>query len=100
MRGLSDNASVMRETAQTITRVTADANSRAGTAANATEQASHNVTAVAGAAEELSASVVEIGRQVGNPPARSSRPASAPRNRSPRSKASRPPRNASTACST
>jgi len=64
MRGLSDNASVMRETAQTITRVTADANSRAGTAANATAQAAHNVTAVAGAAEELSASVVEIGRQV------------------------------------
>ncbi|MHC4041752.1 methyl-accepting chemotaxis protein [Bradyrhizobium sp. 23AC] len=64
MRGLSDNASTMRETAQTITRVTADASSRAGTAANATEQASHNVTAVAGAAEELSASVVEIGRQV------------------------------------
>lgn len=64
MRGLSDNASVMRETAQTITRVTADANSRAGTAANATKQASHNVTAVAGAAEELSASVEEIGRQV------------------------------------
>lgn len=64
MRGLSDNASTMRETAQTITRVTADASSRAGTAASATEQASHNVTAVAGAAEELSASVVEIGRQV------------------------------------
>ncbi|GMP10416.1 MULTISPECIES: methyl-accepting chemotaxis protein [Bradyrhizobium] len=64
MRGLSNNASTMRETAQTITRVTADASSRAGTAANATEQASHNVTAVAGAAEELSASVVEIGRQV------------------------------------
>ncbi|MET3909622.1 methyl-accepting chemotaxis protein [Bradyrhizobium sp. S3.3.6] len=64
MRGLSDNATVMRETAQTITRVTADASSRAGTAANATEQASHNVSAVAGAAEELSASVEEIGRQV------------------------------------
>jgi len=64
MRGLSDNASTMRETAQTITRVTADANSRAGIAANATEQASHNVTAVASAAEELSASVEEIGRQV------------------------------------
>ena len=64
MRGLSDNASVMRETAQTITRVTADASSRAGTAANASEQAAHNVTAVAGAAEELSASVEEIGRQV------------------------------------
>ncbi|MDN4983324.1 methyl-accepting chemotaxis protein [Bradyrhizobium arachidis] len=64
MRGLSDNASVMRETAQTITRVTADASGRAGMAANASEQASHNVTAVAGAAEELSASVEEIGRQV------------------------------------
>ncbi|WP_234681327.1 methyl-accepting chemotaxis protein [Bradyrhizobium monzae] len=64
MRGLSDNAAVMRETAQTITRVTADASNRAGTAANATEQASDNVTAVAGAAEELSASVEEIGRQV------------------------------------
>jgi methyl-accepting chemotaxis protein len=64
MRGLSDNASVMRETAQTITRVTADASSRAGTAANATEQASDNVTAVASAAEQLSASVEEIGRQV------------------------------------
>jgi len=64
MRGLSDNASAMRETAQTITRVTADASHRAGTAADATEQASHNVTAVAGAAEELSASVEEIGRQV------------------------------------
>ena len=64
MRGLTDNATVMRETAQTITRVTADANSRAGTAANATEQASNNVTAVAGAAEQFSASVVEIGRQV------------------------------------
>jgi methyl-accepting chemotaxis protein len=64
MRGLSDNAAAMRETAQTITRVTADASSRAGTAANATEQAAHNVTAVAGAAEELAASVEEIGRQV------------------------------------
>ncbi|MGV7214589.1 methyl-accepting chemotaxis protein [Bradyrhizobium sp. UFLA05-112] len=64
MRGLADNASAMRETAQTITRVTADASTRAGTAASATEQASHNVTAVAGAAEELSASVEEIGRQV------------------------------------
>ncbi len=64
MRGLSDNATVMRETAQTITRATADASNRAGTAANATEQASHNVSAVAGAAEELSMSVEEIGRQV------------------------------------
>jgi methyl-accepting chemotaxis protein len=98
MRGLADNASAMRETAQTITRVTADANTRAGTAASATERASHNVTAVAGAAEELSASVEEITGRCANRRARSSRPASAPRNRSPRSRAWRPPRNASTAC--
>jgi len=32
MRGLTDNAAVMRETAQTITRVTSNANGRAGTA--------------------------------------------------------------------
>ncbi|UFW52333.1 MULTISPECIES: methyl-accepting chemotaxis protein [Bradyrhizobium] len=64
MRGLGDNATVMRETAQTITRATANASGRAGTAADATAQASNNVTAVAGAAEELSASVEEIGRQV------------------------------------
>jgi methyl-accepting chemotaxis protein len=64
MRGLTGNASTMRETAQTITRVTSDANTRAVRAAGATEQASHNVTAVASAAEELSASVEEIGRQV------------------------------------
>ncbi|MBI5261947.1 MAG: HAMP domain-containing protein [Bradyrhizobium sp.] len=64
LRGLTDNAATMRETAQTITRVTSDANNRAKTAAGATEQAAHNVSAVAGAAEELSASVEEIGRQV------------------------------------
>ena len=64
MRGLTDNASVMRETAQTITRVTGNANGRAGTAAKATEQAARNVAAVASAAEELSASVEEIDRQV------------------------------------
>ncbi len=64
MRGLTDNAAVMRETAQTITRVTSNANGRAGTAAKATEHAARNVAAVASAAEELSASVEEIDRQV------------------------------------
>ena len=52
------------QTAQTITRVTSDANERAVAATGATTQASGNVSAVAGAAEELSASVQEIGRQV------------------------------------
>jgi methyl-accepting chemotaxis protein len=64
LRAVSDNASAMRETAQSITRVASDASGRAVAAADATEQASSNVFAVAGAAEELSTSVEEIGRQV------------------------------------
>lgn len=64
LRAVNDNASAMRETAQSITRVTSDASGRAVAAAGATEQASSSVNAVAGAAEELSASVEEIGRQV------------------------------------
>jgi methyl-accepting chemotaxis protein len=64
LRAVTDNASNMRDTAQSITRVTSNAQGRAVAAAGATEQASSNVSAVAGAAEELSASVQEIGRQV------------------------------------
>jgi methyl-accepting chemotaxis protein len=64
LRAVTENASAMRDTAQSITKVTSDANGRAVAAASATEQASSNVNAVAGAAEELSASVEEIGRQV------------------------------------
>ena len=64
LRAVTSNASAMRETAQSITKVTSDASGRAVAAASATEQASSNVNAVAGAAEELSASVEEIGRQV------------------------------------
>jgi methyl-accepting chemotaxis protein len=61
---VKDNASAMRETAQSITQVASNASGRATAAAQATEQASSNVFAVAGAAEELSASIEEIGRQV------------------------------------
>jgi methyl-accepting chemotaxis protein len=64
LRAVTDNASSMRDTAQSITRVASDANGRAVAATGATEQASSNVFAVASAAEELSASVEEIGRQV------------------------------------
>ena len=64
LRAVTDNASAMRKTAQSITKAASDANGRAVAAASATEQASSNVNAVAGAAEELSASVEEIGRQV------------------------------------
>jgi len=64
LRAVTDNASAMRDTAQSITQVASDASARAVAASGATEQASSNVNAVAGAAEELSASVEEIGRQV------------------------------------
>jgi len=64
LRAVTDNASAMRETAQSISRVTSDASGRAIAAANASEQASSNVYAVASAAEEMSTSVEEIGRQV------------------------------------
>ncbi|MGA2053940.1 MAG: methyl-accepting chemotaxis protein [Bradyrhizobium sp.] len=61
---VNDNASAMRDTAQTISSVASDASGQAGAAARATEQASSNVFAVASAAEQLSASIEEIGRQV------------------------------------
>ena len=64
LRAVTDNATSMRRTAETIASVSSDASGRAVAASGATEQASHNVSAVAGAAEELSASVEEIGRQV------------------------------------
>ena len=64
LRAVTDNATSMRGTAETIASVASDASGRAVAASGATEQASCNVSAVAGAAEELSASVEEIGRQV------------------------------------
>jgi methyl-accepting chemotaxis protein len=64
LRAVNQNASSMRQTAESITRVTSNANERAMAATGATTQAAGNVSAVASAAEELSASVEEIGRQV------------------------------------
>jgi methyl-accepting chemotaxis protein len=64
MRTVTENASAMRDTAQSINRLTSDASERAEAASDATTQASCNVSAVASAAEELSASVQEIGRQI------------------------------------
>jgi methyl-accepting chemotaxis protein len=64
LRAVTDNATSMRATAQTIASVASDASGRAVAAAGATEQAASNVSTVASAAEELSASVEEIGRQV------------------------------------
>ena len=64
LNSVHQNASAMRQTAESITRATSDASQRAMAATGATSQAAGNVSAVAGAAEELSASVQEIGRQV------------------------------------
>ena len=64
MQTVNQNAVAMRRTAETISRLTTEANERALAAAGATTQASGNVSAVASAAEELSASVEEIGRQI------------------------------------
>ena len=64
LRAVTENATSMRATAETIANVASDASGRAVAASGATEQASNNVSAVASAAEELSASVQEIGRQV------------------------------------
>ncbi|WMT77831.1 HAMP domain-containing methyl-accepting chemotaxis protein [Bradyrhizobium sp. Ash2021] len=64
LRAVTDNATLMRATAETIASVSADASGRAVAASGATEQAASNVSAVASAAEELSTSVQEIGRQV------------------------------------
>ncbi len=64
VRAVNDSASAMRDNAQSIARVSSDANGRANAAAGATTQASANVSAVASATEELSTSVEEIGRQV------------------------------------
>ena len=64
LRAVTENATSMRGTAETIASVSSDASGRAVAASGATEQASSNVSAVASAAEELSASVEEIGRQV------------------------------------
>jgi methyl-accepting chemotaxis protein len=64
VRAVNANAATMRETAQSIANVASDANGQAAVASSATEQASYSVNAVAGAAEELSASVEEISRQI------------------------------------
>jgi methyl-accepting chemotaxis protein len=61
---VTDSASSMRNTAQSIAKVASDASGQAVVAAGATEQASRSVNAVAGATEQLSASVEEISRQV------------------------------------
>jgi methyl-accepting chemotaxis protein len=62
---VDQNAAVMRETAQGLSHVAADASGQAEVAAAASQETSNNVQTVAAAAEELAVSIQEISRQVG-----------------------------------
>ena len=64
LKSLTENSGAMRNVAQSLSLTAADASSQADAAASASQQASHNVQAVAGAAEELAAALGETGRQV------------------------------------
>jgi methyl-accepting chemotaxis protein len=63
-RSVATAATQMRETASSLTAISEETALQATSVAAATEQATNNVETVASAAEELSASIGEIGRQV------------------------------------
>ncbi|WP_029009493.1 methyl-accepting chemotaxis protein [Azospirillum halopraeferens] len=65
IRAVAEQAGVMEERAQGLTRIADKAGHLAGNVATATEQTSANVQTVASATEELSSSIAEIGSQVG-----------------------------------
>jgi methyl-accepting chemotaxis protein len=62
---VTDSATEMHDTAKAMAEIASSANTEAGSAASASAQASHGVHSVAAAAEELSASISEIGGKVG-----------------------------------
>ncbi|EJW12677.1 hypothetical protein A33M_1828 [Rhodovulum sp. PH10] len=64
LESVTRGAGSMRTAAESITGLATDATNEAGAASQATEQASHGIQTVAAAAEELTGSVGEIGRQV------------------------------------
>jgi len=61
---VGENAGVMRHTAEALTGIAGEATKQAASAAAASEQTASNVQTVAAAAEELTSSIVEIGRQI------------------------------------
>ena len=100
LRAVTDNATAMRETAQSITGAASDANGDGPPPPPpATQQASSNVKRSGERGRRAVGVGQEIGRQVRNPRVSSNRPASGPRSRSPKSKASPRRPSASTACS-
>jgi methyl-accepting chemotaxis protein len=63
---ITGSAAQMHETATAMAEIASSADTEAGSAASASTQASRGVHSVAAAAEELSASISEIGRKVGD----------------------------------
>jgi methyl-accepting chemotaxis protein len=61
---VGNNAGLMQQTAKDLTGIAGEAMQEAAAAAMASEQTANNVQTVAAAAEELAASILEIGRQI------------------------------------
>ncbi|WKA29442.1 HAMP domain-containing methyl-accepting chemotaxis protein [Bradyrhizobium roseum] len=61
---VGENAVAMKQTAAALTRIASEATNQAASAASASEQTAGNVQTVAAAAEELTSSIHEIGRQI------------------------------------
>jgi methyl-accepting chemotaxis protein len=61
---VGENAGIMKHTAEALTGIAGDATNQAAAAANASEQTAQNVQTVAAAAEQLTTSIMEIGRQI------------------------------------
>ncbi|MGJ5029151.1 HAMP domain-containing methyl-accepting chemotaxis protein [Bradyrhizobium sp. HKCCYLS2038] len=61
---VDDNVGVMRNTAESLTGIAGHATEQAASAAGASEKTAVNVQTVAAAAEQLTSSIVEIGRQI------------------------------------
>ncbi|GLH81601.1 methyl-accepting chemotaxis protein [Bradyrhizobium sp. SSBR45G] len=61
---VDDNVGVMRNTAEALTGIASHATEQAASAAGASERTAVNVQTVAAAAEQLTGSIVEIGRQI------------------------------------
>jgi methyl-accepting chemotaxis protein len=64
LKEVSDTATGMTETAETLTQIADGTSQQATSVAAASEEAAVNVQTVAASAEELSASIAEIGRQI------------------------------------
>jgi len=61
---VGDNAATMKQTAQALTGIAGEATQQAASATSVSEQTAGNVQTVAAAAEQLSSSIHEIGRQI------------------------------------